>query len=100
HEALVQVGNIRVHRDLNKDFKRAGDAVFEGSNFGVNQHRGFNRPEDNVGPASAGCLVGRLNDEHREFMQLVKSDPRFKASQGYKYLTAVIAGDELFKEID
>ena len=99
HEALVQVGNIRVHRDLNKDFKRTGDSVFEGSNFGVNQHRGFNSPEDNIGAASAGCLVGRLNDEHRDFMALVKTDPRFKASQGYKYLTTIIAGDDLLREV-
>ena len=95
HEALVQVDVIRVHRDLNKDFKRDGDAVFEGSNFGVNQHMGFDRAEDSVGPASAGCLVGRLKDEHRAFMRIVKSDPRFKASQGYKFLTTVVSGSDL-----
>ncbi|HJQ71503.1 MAG TPA: peptidoglycan-binding domain-containing protein [Blastocatellia bacterium] len=99
HEALVQVGNIRVHRDLNKDYKRTGDAVFEGSNFGVNQHHGFDRPEDNIGPASAGCLVGRSKTEHKEFMQLIKTDPRLKASQGYKYITTVIAGDDLHNAI-
>ena len=99
HEALVQVGNIRVHRDLNKDFKRTGDSVFEGSSFGVNQHHGFDRPEDNIGPASAGCLVGRSKVEHREFIQIVKTDPRFKASQGYKYITTIIAGDDLHKTV-
>ncbi|MFY9558461.1 MAG: peptidoglycan-binding domain-containing protein [Blastocatellia bacterium] len=99
HEALVQVGNIRVHRDLNKDFQRTGDAVFEGSNFGVNQHMGFDRPEDSIGPASAGCLVGRSSAEHREFMRLVKTDPRLKASQGYKYLTTIIPGDDLHNTI-
>lgn len=100
HEALVQVGNIRVHRDLNKDFQRTGDAVFEGSNFGVNQHMGFDRPEDNIGPASAGCLVGRSSVEHREFMRIVKTEPRLKASQGYKYITTIIAGDDLHNTID
>ena len=95
HEALVQVDTVRVHRDLNKDFKRAGDAVFEGSNFGINQHMGFDRPEDSVGPASAGCLVGRAKEEHREFMRIVKADTRRKASQGYKYLTTVIEGADL-----
>jgi hypothetical protein len=96
HEALVQVDIVRVHRDLNKDFKRDGDAVFEGSNFGVNQHMGFDNPEDNVGTASAGCLVGRAREEHREFMRIVKADPRRLASQGYKYLTTVIEGSDLF----
>ena len=100
HEALVQAGNIRVHRDLNKDYERTGDAVFEGSNFGVNQHMGFDRPEDNIGPASAGCLVGRLSEEHREFMRILKSDPRFEASQGYKYMTTIIAGDDLENRIE
>jgi hypothetical protein len=95
HEALVQVDVVRVHRDLNKDFRREGDAVFEGSNFGINQHMGFDHPEDNVGSASAGCLVGRAKDEHREFMRIVKTDPRFKATQGYKFQTTIIAGNEL-----
>jgi peptidoglycan hydrolase-like protein with peptidoglycan-binding domain len=95
HEALVQVDTVRVHRDLNKDFKRTGDAVFEGSHFGLNQHMGFDRPEDNVGPASAGCLVGRFKEEHREFMRIVKADPRRSASQGYKYLTTIIEGRDL-----
>jgi peptidoglycan hydrolase-like protein with peptidoglycan-binding domain len=95
HEGLVQVDTVRVHRDLNKDFRRTGDAVFEGSSFGINQHMGFDRPEDNVGPASAGCLVGRSREEHREFMRMIKVDPRFKASQGYKFMTTVIDGADL-----
>lgn len=86
---------MRIHRDLNKDFKRAGDAVFEGSSFGINQHMGFDHPEDSVGSASAGCLVGRSREEHREFMRMIKTDPRFKASQGYKFITTVIDGSAL-----
>jgi hypothetical protein len=99
HEALVQIDIVRVHRDLNKDFKREGDAVFEGANFGINQHMGFDHPEENVGSASAGCLVGRLKEDHRQFMQLVKADPRRKASQGYKYLTTIIQGNDLHREL-
>lgn len=95
HEALVQVGPVRVHRDLNRDFVRTGDAVFEGSNFGINQHQGFDTPVNNIGVASAGCLVGRLNAQHRAFMTIVKTDPRFRATQGYRFLTTVIAGDDL-----
>jgi len=95
HEALVQVGTIRIHRDLNKDYQRIGDAVFEGSQFGINQHWGYDRPEDNVGAASAGCLVGRSKDEHREFMRIVKRDTRVKASQGYTFITAVVDETDL-----
>lgn len=96
HEALVQVGPISVFRDLNKDGKRTGDKIDVGSTFGVNQHSGFNADPNNIGRASAGCLVGRSVDEHKQFMALVKTDPRFRdASQGYRYVTTVIAGNDL-----
>jgi hypothetical protein len=100
HEALVQVDVITVHRDLNKDFKRTGDKTDVGSGFAINQHKGFNMPVGDIGPASAGCLVGRTNKGHEEFMALVKTDLRFKeASKGYKYITTVIAGDDLKKTV-
>lgn len=95
HEALVQIDNIRVHRDFNQDRSRKGDAIDVGSGFGVNQHKGFNMPPNNIGKASAGCLVGRTNVGHQEFMTLVKTDPRFLANNGYKYMTTIIAGDDL-----
>lgn len=94
HEALVQVDDIRVFRDLNQDFRRTGDAVDIGSSFGVNQHWGFNFPVHDIGKASAGCLVGRTKDGHREFMKLLKTDPRFTASQGYKFMATVIDGQD------
>lgn len=93
HEALVQVGNITIHRDKNKDGKRTGDKTFTGDGFGINQHHGHNNPISKVGRTSAGCLVGRSVEEHRQFMALVKTDPRFKASRGYVYLTTVLNGD-------
>jgi hypothetical protein len=100
HEALVQVSAIAVHRDLNKDGKRAGDKLDVGSGFGINQHSGHNASVNDIGRTSAGCLVGRRHDEHKEFMRLVKTDPRFrKASNGYTYVTTVIAGDDLKREI-
>jgi len=95
-EALVQVDNVIVHRDLNKDFKRTGDMTDVGSAFGINQHHGFNMPVGDIGLASAGCLVGRTKTGHAEFMAKVKSDLRFtKASNGYKFMSTVIAGDDL-----
>ena len=100
HEALVQVGIISVHRDLNKDGKRIGDAIDVGSGFAINQHSGHNADANNIGKASAGCLVGRSHDEHKEFMKIVKTDPRFKkALNGYKYISTVIAGDDLKDKI-
>ncbi len=92
HEALVQTLPIPVHRDLNQDFQRTGDKVFVGL-FGINQHWGFDLPRADIGNASAGCLLGRTKTGHRQFMQSCKTDPRFVASQGYRFMTAVIPAD-------
>lgn len=89
HEALVQSKPVTVHRDLNEDFERTGDAVQTGL-FGINQHWGFDLPLKDIGKASAGCLVGRTKAGHREFMALVKQDPRCRASGGYRFLTSVL----------
>jgi hypothetical protein len=99
HEALVQVAELPVHRDSNKDGKRNDGAVDTGL-FGINQHKGFNAAVDNIGQSSAGCLVSRLNDDHKVFMTLVKTDPRFRdASHGYRFMSTIIAGDDLRNQI-
>lgn len=92
HEALVQTAPLRVHRDLNQDFRRSGDAQFEGL-FGVNQHWGFDLPKSDIGRASAGCLVGRTKTGHRAFMSLCKSDPRYQANNSYRFMSAVLPAD-------
>lgn len=94
HEALVQVEPITVCRDLNKDFKRTGDQLDTGL-FAINQHWGYDAPKDDLGRTSAGCLVGRTKDGHRKFMQLIKADPRYLANHSYRFLTAVMPGDEV-----
>jgi hypothetical protein len=94
HEALVQVADINVFRDLNKDFRRQGDKQDRGM-FGINQHWGFDFPVDDIRNASAGCLVGRTKAGHREFMKRVKADPRFRVNAGYRFHTAVLDGSEL-----
>jgi hypothetical protein len=96
HEALVQFLPVTVCRDFNQDFKRTGDKLDTG-NFGVNQHWGYDAPITNIKNTSAGCLVGRRREGHREFMQLVKSDRRFLNSEDYIFYTTVIAGDDLIK---
>lgn len=88
HEALVQVADIKIYRDLNQDFKR-NDQTYAGQ-FGVNQHWGYNLPDDDMKNASAGCLVGQRVDEHKVFMSLVKEDPRYAASHAYRFITTVM----------
>lgn len=101
HEALVQVADLTVHRDLNKDGRRTGDRLFVGGGFGINQHSGHDQRADDIGRASAGCLVGRTTDEHRAFMALVKTDPRYReATRGYRFISTVIAGDDLNARIN
>ena len=92
HEALVQVCPITVHRDRNKDFKRTGDALDTGL-FAVNQHWGYDLPKENIGNASAGCLVGQSRNGHREFMGLIKQDVRYQLAKNYIFFTTIIAGD-------
>jgi len=94
HEALVQVADIEVFRDLNEDFERDGDATFTGM-FGVNQHCGYDLPKADIGRASAGCLVGRTKSGHREFMALCKSDARFVANNAYKFMSGVMPASVL-----
>jgi hypothetical protein len=94
HEALVQTKPIKVHRDLNEDFERTGDTVFEGV-FGINQHSGFDQTKQDIGATSAGCLVGRTKTGHRQFMALCKTDARFAASNGYCFMTAVMPAEAL-----
>lgn len=89
HEALVQIDDVTVHRDLNADYERAGDKRYTGL-FGINQHWGYDLPKHDVGTSSAGCLVGGTKDGHREFMSMVKSDPRYAASRAYRFPTAIL----------
>ncbi|MDZ8106012.1 MAG: peptidoglycan-binding domain-containing protein [Nostoc sp. DedQUE12a] len=96
HEALIQVAPITVHRDFNKDFQRVGDKVDTGL-FLVNQHYGYDAPVNDIKNASAGCLVGRRREGHREFMSIIKQDRRYLANKNYVFYTAVIPGDDLLK---
>lgn len=94
HEALVQVSDIVVFRDLNEDFEREGDETFTGT-FGINQHCGHDVPKGDIGRASAGCLVGRTKGGHKEFMQICKADARFVANNSYKFMTGVLPASAL-----
>jgi hypothetical protein len=94
HEALIQVGLVRVHRDYNKDMLRTDDKIDEGY-FGINQHHGYNHHYKDIDTASAGCLVGRTRQGHYEFMDIIKSDPRYQADPDFIFTTTIIPGDKL-----
>lgn len=86
-DALVQVGAITVHRDLNKDGFRVGDKLDTGNSFGINQHTTSNNPIE-VGKWSAGCLVTPNPANHAKFMQLCRN-------MGKKtFDTTIIPGDK------
>ena len=96
HEALIQVAPITVHRDFNKDFQRTGDKLDTGI-FQVNQHWGYDAPVNDIKNASAGCLVGRRREGHKEFMAIIKQDRRYLANKDYVFYTTVIPADDLLK---
>ncbi|MEG3899005.1 MULTISPECIES: hypothetical protein [unclassified Microcoleus] len=94
HEALIQVGLVKVHRDWNRDMIRTGDAIDEGY-FGINQHHGWGHPKNDIHKAGAGCFVGRDPNEHFDFMDRVKSDSRYIADPNFVFPTTIIPGDKL-----
>jgi hypothetical protein len=89
HEALVQVGLVKVYRDYNRDMIRTGDNIDEGI-FGINQHWGYDLPIEDIGLASAGCLVGRTRRGHEKFMRLVKSDLRYRIDRDFVFTTTIL----------
>lgn len=82
HEALVQTERVRVQRC-------GGGEALTGV-FGLNQQCGDDLPPSGLGPGCAGALVGRSKSGHREFMAMVRADPRYAASKGYRFQTAVL----------
>jgi hypothetical protein len=93
HEALVQTGGkVTVYRDYNQDYKRDGDREDTGF-FGVNQHWGYDLPKNDLGRSSAGCLVGRTTKGHKEFMALLKTDPRWR--EDFVWTATVLDGKEV-----
>jgi hypothetical protein len=95
HEGLVQTGGeVTVCRDLNRDMERTGDTLDTGF-FGINQHGGYDQSADDIGKASAGCLVGRLMSGHSAFMEIVKSDPRYRADKKYAFKTTILPAAEV-----
>ena len=100
HKALVQADKIHIFRDKNKDGFRTGDKEsIVGPGTAINQHSGLGQSPSNIGKSSAGCLVGQNDAEHKKFMKLLEGDPRFMANHGYKFMTTIIAGDDLDRKV-
>ncbi len=84
HPALVQYGTILVHRDANRDQKRTGDPISPA--FGINHHgTKLHFKGETVGNWSEGCCVGWNWSEHLEFINLMKTDPRYIADKSFKW---------------
>lgn len=111
HRSLVQVASVNVHRDLNKDYQRANDWIQTGDFFAINQHHGFDHPQNDIYNASAGCLVGRTRQGHTEFLTIIEQDSRYLATpygapvhlgdpneRTYVFDTTIIWGNELVKQ--
>lgn len=96
--ALVQVSNLTVHRDFDRNGIRTGDKLHTGSDFGINQHHANDAPRHDIGRWSAGCLVGRTKAGHKEFMSIIMKDRRYQLNSNYIFETTIIPGDDLLKE--
>ena len=86
HPALIQKPGavVMVHRDLNKDGKRTGDALAPA--WGINQHGTSPTAKPGVvGNYSEGCLVGLDWTQHLEFIERTRSDLRFIVNPGFAY---------------
>lgn len=96
HPALVQHGDVFVHRDVNRDGSRVGDPILKA--YGINQHSTNAHYKDGpVGLHSAGCLVRKYWADHLEFIRILKKDPRYVRDSSYIFATTVIAGTDLEK---
>lgn len=91
YEALVQTDKLAVRRD----HRIAGDLVYTGM-FGIAQHWAGEGAAGDGGPGGAAGLVGRTRSGHREFMAMVRSDPRYAASRSYRFLTTILPAQAVF----
>lgn len=90
HEALVQRAPITVYRDVNHDCRRTGDPTQTGDYFGINQHWGYDISQASIGRASAGCLVGRTKEGHRNFISLIKGSAQYRADPETLFRTTIL----------
>lgn len=95
-EAFVQTGDeVTGWRDGNRNMVRDDTDPIDVGYFGINQHDGQDGSPDSIGKHSAGCLVVRDRKEHRAFMALGKTDPRYLANKKFVFTTALLLAAEV-----
>lgn len=93
-EALVQVLPLPVTRDANRDYHREGDPQERGI-YLIDQHGAFDAARERIGGTGAGCLVGRDQDGHAEFMARLRRDPRWRVNTAHVWGTSVLRAEEV-----
>jgi hypothetical protein len=93
-EALVQVAPLAVTRDRDRDFRRGDDPAEDGL-FLIDQHGALDAAEDCVGGSGAGCLVGRVQAGHQDFMAMLRRDPRWRMNTSHRFTTSILGAEEL-----
>ena len=87
YDALVQTRGVAVLAEA--------DQRAEGL-FGLDQHCGEDLGQARAARTSAGGMVGRSKSGHREFMAMVRSDPRYTACKGYRFMSSVLPLEAVF----
>ena len=96
HEALVQVAPVTVRRYHGQnDYYSETNGTLDKGLFGINFHWGYDYPKTDIGQASAGCLVGRTTEGHRNCMRVVKRDRRFQVDNSCTFFITVISGKNI-----
>lgn len=92
HEALIQTGGaVTGYRD--SDRNRTFETIDRGW-YGINIHEPWSN-YFKVEDRSAGCLVTSSKKDHRAFMRIIKSDPRFAANPNFVFSATVIEEGKL-----
>lgn len=89
------VFTLLVHRDRNRNFKRSGDVLMPA--WGINHHG--TRPgylAKTVGMFSLGCSVRLHWKEHLEFIELLRTDLRYVANQGFRFSATYLDGGKVW----
>ena len=74
HEALLQVGKVKIWRDGNNNFRQDDSDIIQEGWFGCNIHRASAvGKEATIGRYSAGCQVVQDPDDFKEFMAVIKA---------------------------
>jgi hypothetical protein len=92
--ALKQAGELAVQRDKNMTYKRYGP-IYRGTDFGIHHHKDYGYPQNDEGRSSAGCCVGWQLAGHLQFMELLATDARYKASNGYLFSSTILLHGDL-----